>query len=353
MPSSGNDTNGKKSRRVSFSLPNSPDTSQPRPDTPQPKPALKNAGNPDPTPARTDAPSTSTAAELAEPAAAAVDPLAAIFTHTVTNTPRGLVVDGVLQPRGHSHSNIRDPPPQPQPFLNPSYIPPYPQYTGYPPDFNMSSVAAGLTPDPYAVHFQPPVPDTTYGPIQHTYVPRADQLAAQYAMPPGVAMPGAPFCAAPGMAYQQPQPGMATAPIPMMPMQAQMPMQAPMVNMQPGVMPPMACGVPAAGYMAAGMGQPVPPMTSGPVFAGAGNSSFEMGKTKAEVDAETQYNAQHNQMNEPQGMKPADDDVSRMYWCRELDGQWVPRSRFSLDRMGNYRWYITNGGVFYAKILVE
>lgn len=155
---------------------------------------------------------------------------------------------------------------------------------------------------------------------------------------------------------------MATAPIPVMvqgcqppPMQGY-PMQAATVNVQPGAVPAMACapmpGVPPAGpaYMAAGVGQPAPFAPPGPGLVGGG---IEMGKTKAEVDAENQSSALHNQMNEPQDIKPADDDPSRMYWCREHDGEWIPRARFALDRMGNFRWYVTENGVFYAKMLIE
>lgn len=156
---------------------------------------------------------------------------------------------------------------------------------------------------------------------------------------------------------------MATAPIPMMapgyqqqPYMQGHPMQAPAVNYQPGLAPPMgyAPGTGGPAHLTAGIAQPTPPITPpGAYFVGGGNGGFEMGKTKIELDAETQYNALHNQMNEPQGIKPADDDVSRMYWCRELDGQWTSRNRYSLDRMGNFRWYVTENGVFYAKMLPD
>lgn len=156
---------------------------------------------------------------------------------------------------------------------------------------------------------------------------------------------------------------MATAPIPMMAPGCQPPPMYPSqmpgcaAGFQPGFMPPMACGAPPAGpaYVATGIGHPTPPITppGGVPFPGATMGGFEMGKTKNEVDAENQYNSQHNQMNEPQSMKPADDDPSRMYWARELDGQWIARSRFSLDRMGNFRWYVTENGIFYAKMLPE
>ncbi|KAI0453230.1 hypothetical protein F5B21DRAFT_505451 [Xylaria acuta] len=354
MPSP--DKNTKRPRRVSFAAPDSPSTIKPAPNL-QPKSTSKSATNNEtgPTPRTRPAPSNNTC-----PAPQTAGPTTdSLFTHTVTNTPHGLVVDGVLRPRGTAHSDLRDA--LPRPFPNPS-IPPYFHNTAQP-QVNMSTVGAGLMPDPYAVHYQPPVPDTTNGPFQHTYVPRGDAYGPQYMIPNGVAAPGGPpFCAPPAFPYQQPQPGMATAPIPMMapgsqpPFMQPHPMQGPPINVQPGYMPPMACAQAPGGpaFVAPGIGQPTPPITPPSAYFGGGNhGGFEMGKTKDELDAETRYNAQHNQMNEPQGIKPADDDISRMYWCRELDGQWISRSRFSLDRMGNFRWYVSPDGVFYAKMLVE
>ncbi|KAI3337394.1 hypothetical protein HD806DRAFT_37934 [Xylariaceae sp. AK1471] len=152
------------------------------------------------------------------------------------------------------------------------------------------------------------------------------------------------------------QPGMATAPMPMMP-QGYRPMPGSTINVQPGTMPPMACAAPAPNgpaYLATGYGQPTPPITPpGAAFAAGGNSGIEMGKTRTEIEAENQANAVDNQLNEPQDFKPADDDPSRMYWSRELDGHWTTRNRFSLDQMGNFRWYVTENGVFYAKMLPE
>ncbi|KAH8165304.1 hypothetical protein CIB48_g2953 [Xylaria polymorpha] len=374
------DPKTKRPRRVSFASPSSPSTTKPAPIL-QPNPKSKSATNDNTGPAPCLRPSSSNSRPISQATGPATDNLAGIFTHTVTNTPQGLVVDGVLRPRGATHSDLRDT--LPQPFPN-SSIPPFFHTTAHP-HVNMSTVGAGLMPDPYATHYQPPVPDTTNGPFQHTYVPRADVYGPQYMMPNGVAAPGGPpFCSPPAFPYQQvqpqtfppmqmpvmpgtpavfftnasPQPGIATAPIPLMasgpqpPFMQPHPMQGPPINFQPGPMPPMAApGGPA--YVANGIG-PTPPMTPPTAYFGGGNlGGVEMGKTKNELDAETRYNAQHNQMNEPQGIKPADDDVSRMYWCRELDGQWVSRSRFSLDRMGNFRWYVTQDGVFYAKMLVE
>ncbi|KAI1429337.1 hypothetical protein F5Y12DRAFT_710244 [Xylaria sp. FL1777] len=394
--------NTRRPRRVSFAEFSSPTIDKapghfsPRPNS-TPKPAVNNDSNNSrcPTP-QPHSPPSDTCPTSQTPAP---DPLAALFTHSVTNTPEGLVIDGVLRRRGPTvHSDLRDPLPQFQPF--PGY-PPYHNNTGQPHQVNMSTVGAGIMPDPNAVHYQPPVPDTTNGPFQYTYVPRSDP---QYMMANGVAAGGYPGFFAPGaFPYQQvqpqnplpmytpavpqvfgvgymnaslirtahrrrAQPGMATAPIPMMAPGPQMPpmppmqtpyMQCPPVSFQPGFAPPMHCAAAPSGpaFVATGIGQPTPPVTPGVYFPGGnmggGGGGVEMGKTKTEIEAENQYNAMHNQMNEPQSMKPADDDNSRMYWCRELDGQWTSRSRFSLDRMGNFRWYVTENGVFYAKMLPD
>ncbi|KAI0808473.1 hypothetical protein GGR55DRAFT_680159 [Xylaria sp. FL0064] len=366
--------NAKKPRRVSFADLNSPNIAKPL-SSPQPTSTPKPAINKD---SGTTRAAPQVRSPLSKPGpppppqATEPDRLAGLFTHTVTNTPQGLVIDGVLRPRGPTvHSHLRDQPPQSQPFPN------YPTFnnTTQPLQVNMSTVGAGLMPDPNAAHYQPPVPDTTNGPFQYTYVPRSDP---QYMMANGVPAAAHPGVYAPG-AYQYPQvqpqhvlpaytpavpgaqPGMTTTPIPMMmaPGSQMPPMQAPYMQAAAASFPPafgypMNCSAAPNGltYVATGIAQPTPPITP-PCFPGGGMGGFEMGKTKTEVEAENQYNSLHNQMNEPQGMKPADDDGSRMYWCRELDGQWIARSRFSLDRMGNFRWYVTENGVFYAKMLPE
>ncbi|KAK5627738.1 hypothetical protein RRF57_003453 [Xylaria bambusicola] len=364
--------NIKKQRRVSFAAPDSPIPTTARPDhrprSTTPKPAINNNNTRPPPPAPSTPRTTGPSSRAPRP-----DPLAGLPTHTVANTPQGLVIDGVPQPRGPTgHSKPCFPQVHPQPF--PNF--PFSYNPAQSHQVNMSTVAAGVTPDPNAVHFQPPVPDTTYGPYEYTYVPRSD--------PPFAMVNGGPACSQPGfyapgaVPYQQVQPqafmpacmpagpgvqpGMATAPIPMMAPGCQMPpMQPPQMpgcapGFQPGFMPPMACGPPPVGptYVAAGIGQPTPPITpTGMPFPATTMGGIELGKTKNEVDMENQYKALNNQMNEPQSMKPADDDRSRMYWCRELDGQWTSRSRYSLDRMGNFRWYVTENGIFYAKMLPE
>ncbi|GAP87407.1 hypothetical protein SAMD00023353_2601560 [Rosellinia necatrix] len=379
--------NTKKARRVSFAVPNSSNTAKTRLGA-QPKSSSKatvdddndggsssnNSNDTHPAPSQVS-PASISASPARQTTSVPIDDPAGIFTHTVTNTPHGLVIDGVLRPRGPApHSNPRDVHSQyhPQYQSQPNWAYNQPLLSNFqqpvqPPQPNMSTVGAGLMPDPNAVHYQPPVPDTTHGPFQHTYVPRADTAGPQYMMANGAPPAGGPQFYAPSVfPYQQPQPGIATAPIPMVPpghqpppfmqgppMQAY-PMQGPAMNVQPGLVPAMACAPQPGGpaYMATGIGQP-PPANSFFVSGPGGVSGIEMGKTKTEIDAETQCNAMRNQMNEPQNAKPSDDDISRMYWCRELDGQWVSRSRYSLDRMGNFRWYITDNGVFYAKMLPE
>ncbi|KAI1816770.1 hypothetical protein GGS20DRAFT_159346 [Poronia punctata] len=378
----------KKPRRVSFAAPKSSDSGTSRSHISPPTHSSSKSGpkgtskkdNPAPGTEPTSVPLNT----LNNPATAgASDP----FISTVTNTPHGLVIDGVLHPRINGHSDLSKAVHPGQPFPNqtnnPS-LPPQPydasQFNTNSYQVNMSTVATGVMPDPNARHYQPPVPDTTYGPFKYTYVPRYDPPAQQYVYP---AQGGAAYCAPGAIPFPQvqpqgpllmhpqvtgappgffhAQPGMATAPIPMAPgcqhppmqahpMQAH-PMPGPPPGVQPGQMPAMA--MPASGppFMPAGYGQPTPPYTPpAPAFAGGG---VEMGKTKAEVDAENQHKAMHNQMNEPQDFKPADDNVSRMYWTRDLDGDWVPRSRYTLDHMGNFRWYVTENGVFYAVMLVE
>jgi hypothetical protein len=59
--------------------------------------------------------------------------------------------------------------------------------------------------------------------------------------------------------------------------------------------------------------------------------------------------AQGLEMNKQQEMKPSDDDPTRMYWVRELDGTYTQRNRLTIDSgdIGDIRWY-ANEGVFYA-----
>jgi hypothetical protein len=53
-------------------------------------------------------------------------------------------------------------------------------------------------------------------------------------------------------------------------------------------------------------------------------------------------------MFQPQDFKPADDDPTRFYWVRELDGNWTQRNRLTIDHLGDCRWYLADAGYFYA-----
>ena len=136
------------------------------------------------------------------------------------------------------------------------------------------------------------------------------------------------------------------------------------VQQQPGVTYMTAGGV---GGIGGGGGPPVVmmPGMSGPGgnymvgggggiggFGGVGGNihpepAMGVGQTPNEVLQEQLEFAYANNLYEPQDFKPADDDKSRFYWLRELDGNWTQRSRATIDHLG-CRWYITDGGVFYA-----
>ncbi|KAI0166431.1 hypothetical protein GGR57DRAFT_496693 [Xylariaceae sp. FL1272] len=343
--------------------------------------------------------------------------------HYVQNTPAGLVLDGILDsklPQQDLFTGLPNyPAPQPQAYPYPfaPFAPQaFPTMSGVPAP---SSVAAGIANDPNQRHYQPPVPDTSNGPIQHTYVPRSDQdgsqflglqgmvppilqqpgqVPPQYGPGPAVGViqgaisgvPGAVCYGYPGFAGQQSQPGMTAAPIAMVPQGAQcqpmpqMQMQycvpAGGISTQPGAPPMMVYQQTAAGgaapnqtYVlagAAGSGGGPPPSTptfvmsggNGPPAPGGsfvlpGNlnseySNITYGKTKTELATEQSFSTSEDEANEPQGIKPADDNPARMYWCQQLDGEYIQVSRQNIDRGGSeYRWYVTAQGVFYAKRL--
>ncbi|KAI1502261.1 hypothetical protein F5X99DRAFT_427401 [Biscogniauxia marginata] len=161
------------------------------------------------------------------------------------------------------------------------------------------------------------------------------------------------------------QGGMATAPIPMMaPGQPQpvyiqgQPMsfanQPPQMMAHPGHVMSQPGTVPAMAYpQACGGGGPTMIPGNGPPGAQFPPDIMGIGKTAMEVQAEQALAAESNQALEPQDMKPADDDVSRMYYCREPDGVWLQRNRYSIDKMGCFRWYVWPNGVFYAVRLAD
>ena len=105
-------------------------------------------------------------------------------------------------------------------------------------------------------------------------------------------------------------------------------------------------------------GMNIPAASSGavPIIAGAASSAGPevsgLGRTPNEEMIRQVEFAYQNKLFEPQDFKPSDDDPSRFYYCREQDGNWTQRSRYTLDRMA-VRWYVTDEGWFYAVRLLD
>jgi hypothetical protein len=105
---------------------------------------------------------------------------------------------------------------------------------------------------------------------------------------------------------------------------------------------------PAVGInMAPGVGMNAVPVVTGnpqtlpPDVAG-------IGKTGGEIALEQCQFAYANGLFEPQDFKPKDDDPSRYYPVREVDGNWTQRNRFTIDNLGDCVWFCTPEGYFYA-----
>ncbi|KAH8890914.1 hypothetical protein GQ53DRAFT_747151 [Thozetella sp. PMI_491] len=205
-------------------------------------------------------------------------------------------------------------------------------------------------------HFQPQVPDTSFGPHLHTFVPpRQDQglfYVQQLAPPSGVPLQAVP------VAYPMQQipagqvPILAPATMPVNPAVFQQPVnQSGMVHAVPvasNISPqpaPIAVSIqnpPPFQQFPAG----VPTSINGlayqyePTVGGFGPTVSDIIMQHAQVAAD-------NNLFEPQDFKPADDDPSRFYMCRELDGAWTQRTRYTIDHIG-CRWYLTDEGYFYA-----
>ncbi|KAI1492503.1 hypothetical protein F5X96DRAFT_667741 [Biscogniauxia mediterranea] len=317
------------------------------------------------------------------------------FEHQVTNLPGGICYDtrSSLQPPQTYPASAPGPafPTQASHPSIPCSTYHYPIVYTIPTQLPaMASVNSGVMPNGQAQHFQPQVPDTTNGPYQHTYYPRHDVQGSPVVMINGTPMVQVvgghvpiqqvatipqpqPLAGIQAVQYVMPQPallqgvapsqvvyyaaqgGIATAPIPLM-VQGQQP---PPVYIQGQAMP--CIGQPAQTMAQPGM---VPAMAypqaggSGPPGMIPGNGApgappfppeiMGIGKTGTEFQAEQALAAQSNQVLEPQDMKPSDDDPSRMYYCREIDGTWIQRNRYSIDRMGEFRWFVWPNGVFYA-----
>ncbi|KAL2752777.1 hypothetical protein ACRALDRAFT_1072617 [Sodiomyces alcalophilus JCM 7366] len=197
------------------------------------------------------------------------------------------------------------------------------------------------TPRPDGLHFQPPVPDTTYGPMTHLYVPRFDNggvaVYSQQPQPNNVTVIGQapqPVNNGPPLIFAtQQMPGLMQGPIP-----APAHVQHVLLNGVPVVQVPQPAmgmaGPPGATFVA--QKPQFPPDITG------------IGRTAAEVAMENAEYAYNNGLYEPQDFKPQDDDPSRYYPVRELDGNWTQRNRFTIDNLGDCRWYVTDTGYFYA-----
>jgi hypothetical protein len=145
------------------------------------------------------------------------------------------------------------------------------------------------------------------------------------------------------------QPVVLQAGQPMQAMPAMMPAQG-----MPGIMSTPCIPQPVGGVVGGGQPQVIagncapnmpPPGMLPPDIMG-------IGRTQGEHTADLLESMHKDNLLETQDMKPADDDPSRMYLLRELDGNWTKRSRFTLDRLP-CRWYITPWGGFYAVRLEE
>ncbi|KZL70820.1 hypothetical protein CT0861_09708 [Colletotrichum tofieldiae] len=305
------------------------------------------------------------------------------FIHTSTN-PSASVNLGHNVPAATPHFGQA-----PHPYINP-FIPhnsihhgfvnettdfaPFGKYNPYglqaPSHVNMADYQ-NVAPPAGGLHFQPPVPDTTHGVMQHVYVPRFDN-----GMPPGtvyhvgnpqahvfpliplVTPRAAPIIFGPSAVLQQPANNVTY--IGQAPPNAQFVMAQPPV-MQPGIAissqpimlqaPPVAMNGPPMFPGAPPFGMQIPGGGGVPVFAGNAHLPPDVtgfGRTAGEIALEQAQFAHANGLFEPQDFKPADDDPSRYYPVREVDGNWTQRNRFTIDNLGDCRWYITKEGYFYA-----
>ncbi|KAI0155849.1 hypothetical protein BJ166DRAFT_615811 [Pestalotiopsis sp. NC0098] len=248
----------------------------------------------------------------------------------------------------------------------------------------MADYGNGMNPNT-GQNFQPPVPDTTFGPIQHVFKPPrrgGNPQPVQTGFPMGAAMPGAPVVCGQPMAYSHPMaPGQTPFGVGAQAAQGAnaggptymgantqgniilQPGQPPMM-LQPGQQPQpgvqyFAPGMPGQQGYPAVMNTPGMPQPTGNFVIGGGMNQnlwanagagapggfpgapdiMGIGRTGAEHNADI-LNAMHTEgLLEPQEMVPKDDDPSRMYLLRELDGNWTKRNRFTLNRLA-VRWLV-------------
>ncbi|RFU74092.1 hypothetical protein TARUN_8161 [Trichoderma arundinaceum] len=288
-------------------------------------------------------------------------PFAGTFAPGFTSTPP---LAHLFAPRPQLVNNtVCSPFPPPQLSAPITYIGLQSQHQQYP-SFTTMADYQNAAPMPTGINFQPPVPDSTFGPIPHVYVPRFDGSYMPAAVQVG--LPSVQFVSAPA-AYSTTvvmpktlllqQPTVAGVPVAH---PSYVVAQQPAVVPQPlfGQQPVMIGGHPAAAAAAIPVQQvhAVPAMgMSGiggvPVIAGNAGQIPDvsgLGRTPAEETVRQLQFAHANKLFEPQEFKPSDDDPSRFYYVREVDGNWTQRNRFTIDHLGDCRWYVTDEGWFYA-----
>ncbi|KAL7786740.1 hypothetical protein V8C37DRAFT_405198 [Trichoderma ceciliae] len=321
-------------------------------------------------------------------------PFAGAFPPGLAATPQHAQLSQHSQ---HSHlSHLFAPRPQQisnplcSPFSPPQLSAPI-TYIGLPPQHFTTAMAdyQNAAPMPVGVNFQPPVPDTTFGPIPHVYVPRFDGSYMPAAVQVGI--PSVQFVSAPAArpttavvmpkafyynaynaynsyTYYASRPTAIPSRLGFLfqPTVAGIPVAHPsyVVAQQPAVVPQSLVGQQPVmiGGQAAAAAIPfqqvhaVPAMgMSGaggmPVIAGNGGQIPDvsgLGRTPAEETVRQLQFAHANKLFEPQEFKPSDDDPSRFYYVREVDGNWTQRNRYTIDHLGDSRWYVTDEGWFYA-----
>lgn len=128
--------------------------------------------------------------------------------HTAVDPTQSVKLPGQpfagFAPGQHQPAHFLRPQPQPQLFNGPfsplpqqhQQLPPAITYIGHPQPLNIAMADyQNAAPMPAGINFQPPVPDTTFGPMPHVYVPRFDGSYMPAAVQVG--LPSVQFVSAP------------------------------------------------------------------------------------------------------------------------------------------------------------
>ncbi|CRK12163.1 hypothetical protein BN1708_010359 [Verticillium longisporum] len=189
-------------------------------------------------------------------------------------------------------------------------------------------------PRPGGPSYQPPVPDTTYGPMTHVYRPRFDNGAyfvhgQNVCNDPSFFVPRTVY---PPTGYLVDHPILPNNSPAYYHYYASRPISS------PATLPMLE---PRWAVVGGGGG---PPGAPPPSVLIAGNNPLHLppdvsgvGRTSGEVALENAQFAYANGLYEPQDFKPADDDPSRYYPVREVDGNWTQRNRYTIDNLGDCR----------------